>query len=183
MKVKAQYFTLKNGKTVLLRSPEESDALSLLNHTKKTAAETHFLVKTAEEAQKLSLEKEKILINAVNESRDSFIIAAFIDDDIVASAEIDCPCRRVKTRHRASFGIAVSMAEANNGLGTILTLKAMQTAKQLGFTQIELGVYSDNFRAIHVYEKCGFQRYGILDKSFRLEDGSFRAEILMVKYL
>jgi len=75
------------------------------------------------------------------------------------------------------------MAEANNGLGTILTLKAMQTAKQLGFTQIELGVYSDNFRAIHVYEKCGFQRYGILDKSFRLEDGSFRAEILMVKYL
>lgn len=183
MTVKAQYFTLKNGKTVLLKSPEEADALALLLHTKKTAAETHFLVKTAAEAEKLSLEKEKVLINAVNESKDSFIIAAFLDGDVVASAEIDCSCRRVKTRHRASFGVAVSKSESNNGLGTLLTLKALQIAKEIGYTQVELGVYSDNFCAIHVYEKCGFKRYGLLDKSFRLEDGSFRAEVLMVKYL
>ena len=140
-------------------------------------------MKTAAEAEKLSLEKEKVLINAVNESKDSFIIAAFLDGDVVASAEIDCSCRRVKTRHRASFGVAVSKSAANNGLGTLLTLKALQIAKEIGYTQVELGVYSDNFCAIHVYEKCGFKRYGVLDKSFRLEDGSFRAEILMVKYL
>ena len=76
MTIKPLKATLKNGKTVLLKSPEEADALALLLHTKKTAAETHFLVKTAAEAEKLSLEKEKVLINAVNESKDSFIIAA-----------------------------------------------------------------------------------------------------------
>ena len=183
MIIKAQTHTLKDGKSVILKSPEECDALALLTHTKKTAAETHFLVKTAAEAEKLSLEKEKVLIKAVNESKDSFIIAAFIDGVIVASAEIDCSCRRAKTRHRATFGVAVSMSEANNGLGTLLTLKSIKIAKLIGYTQVELGVYSDNLRAIHVYEKCGFARYGTLDKSFRLEDGSFRAEVLMVKYL
>ena len=168
---------LKNGKTAIIKSPTEDDALSLLQHTKKTAAETHYLVKTAAEAEKLSLEKEKVLINAVNESKDSFIIAAFMGGEIVASAEIDCSCRRVKTRHRASFGVAVSKREWNNGIGTILTLKALQIAKDIGYTQVELGVYSDNFGAIHVYEKCGFKRYGVLDKSFRLEDGDRKSVV------
>ena len=182
MKISPQRHTLKDGRTAVFRSPEESDALALLNHTKQTAAESYFLIKTQAEAEKLSLEKECVLINAVNESRDCFIIAAFVDGEIAGSAEIDCAHRRAKTRHRASFGVAVSLSQSNNGLGTALTKAALSQAEQLGYLQVELGVFADNARAIHVYEKCGFSRYGILNKSFRLEDGTFRAEVLMVKY-
>ena len=184
MKIVEQKVVLKNGISVILRSPDERDAAALLLHTKITASESHFLVKTVKEAEKLTLEQERILVNAVNESRDSFIIAAFSPDGtVLASAELDAVERRAKTRHRAAFGIAVQRRVWNGGLGTLLTDMATKAARVLGYTQVELGVYADNARAIHVYQKCGFVQYGVLEKSFRLEDGSFCAEILMVKYL
>ena len=52
-----------------------------------------------------------------------------------------------------------------------------------GFEQLELGVYSDNARAIHLYEKFGFERYGIQPRAFKLKDGTYRDEIIMVKML
>ena len=42
---------------------------------------------------------------------------------------------------------------------------------------------SDNARAIHLYEKVGFERYGIQPRAFKLKDGTYRDEIIMVKML
>ena len=56
-------------------------------------------------------------------------------------------------------------------------------ARANGFEQLELGVYSDNSRAIHLYEKFGFERYGIQPRAFKLKDGTYRDEIIMVKML
>ena len=44
-------------------------------------------------------------------------------------------------------------------------------------------MYSDNSRAIHLYEKFGFERYGIQPRAFKLKDGTSRDEIIMVKML
>lgn len=46
-----------------------------------------------------------------------------------------------------------------------------------------LTVRSDNARAIHLYEKVGFERYGIQPRAFKLKDGTYRDEIIMVKML
>ena len=51
-----------------------------------------------------------------------------------------------------------------------------------GSEKVEL-VYSDNARAIHLYEKFGFERYGIHPRAFKLKDGTYRDEIIMVKML
>ena len=60
---------------------------------------------------------------------------------------------------------------------------AVDQTRANGFEQLELGVYSDNARAIHLYEKFGFERYGIQPRAFKLKDGTYRDEIIMVKML
>lgn len=64
----------------------------------------------------------------------------------------------------------------------LTTLVAQDQAKKNGFEQIELGVFADNPRAIHVYEKAGFQKVGIQPRAFKLQDGSYVDEIEMVKF-
>ena len=69
------------------------------------------------------------------------------------------------------------------GLGSYLMQLAIDQTRSNGFEQLELGVYSDNSRAIHLYEKFGFERYGIQPRAFKLKNGTYRDEIIMVKML
>ena len=66
--------------------------------------------------------------------------------------------RQFKVRHRASLGIAVVQECWNTGLGTVLINGAIDLARKAGYEQLELGVFSDNSSAIHLYQKLGFQR-------------------------
>lgn len=58
---------------------------------------------------------------------------------------------------------------------------ALEQAWENGFEQLELGVFSDNERAIRLYEKYGFQKTGVSPRAFKLKDGTYRDEILMVR--
>ena len=60
---------------------------------------------------------------------------------------------------------------------------ALRQAKENGFEQVELGVFEDNSRARHLYEKLGFQEQGRTLRAFCLKDGTYRDEIQMVKFL
>lgn len=81
------------------------------------------------------------------------------------------------------MGISVLKEAWGCGLGSFLMQLAVAQAKANGFEQLELGVYSDNTRAIHLYEKFGFERCGTMPHAFKLKDGTYRDEIMMVKML
>ena len=59
----------------------------------------------------------------------------------------------------------------------------VRQAKENGFTQVELGVFADNERAIYLYRKLGFTEMGCIPKAFCLKDGTYRDEVQMVKFL
>jgi ribosomal protein S18 acetylase RimI-like enzyme len=58
------------------------------------------------------------------------------------------------------FLIFVDQAYRNRGVGKALTNVALGEAGELGLTSIWLTVETYNFRAIHLYRKCGFQTCG-----------------------
>ena len=89
----------------------------------------------------------------------------------------------LKCFHRARMGISVLKEYWGCGLGSYLMQLAVDQTRTNGFEQLELDVYSDNARAIHLYEKFGFERYGALPHGFKLKDGTYRDDILMVKML
>ena len=67
----------------------------------------------------------------------------------------------------------------NVGLGTALMNQAITLARERRLHRVELTVVADNHRAIHLYEKVGFQREGLKRENYLGEDEKYHDEIIM----
>lgn len=172
---------LKNGQKLLLRSPLMEDAQALHEHKYKTSEESYFLARYPEEIQYNDRLKE--IITDTNESERDFFISAFVDGQLIGDAGVTTIRNHIKFRHRAYFGISIQEAYCDLGLGSIMLQEAIKLAKECGFEQLELGVFADNARAIHVYEKAGFRQVGVQPRAYKLKDCTYRDEVQMVLLL
>ena len=182
MVIQESTITLKDGTSAKFRSPEMRDAEQMISYLRQTSEETHFMVRYPEECTTdVSWEIayfEKLLPHPRN-----FMAAAFIDGELVGNCGVNEIGDRFKMRHRASLGISIKKKAWGLGLGTLLIERALAQARENGFTQVELGVFADNERAIGLYRKLGFQEMGRIPRAFYLKDGTYRDEIQMVKFL
>ena len=113
----------------------------------------------------------------------NFTVTAFINNQIVGDLGVTQIRSHLKYCHRAYMGISIQKQYCNLGLGSIMIEIALEQAAKNEFEQLELGVFEDNLRAIHLYEKYGFRRYGIQPKAFKLKEGSYHNEVIMVNIL
>ncbi len=175
--------SLRDGRECVLRSPETADAEAMLDYLYKTSQETDYLVRYPEEAV-MSIEQEEDFLNRVNaEDMPDMMITAWVDGRMAGAASVNQISGRIKMRHRASLGIAILKEYWGIGLGNILMLTALREAKNMGYYQLELGVFADNGRAIALYGKMGFETWGTTKNAFRLKDGTMVDEIIMGKIL
>ena len=81
---------------------------------------------------------------------------------------------------RAEMGIAIQdRRQWNLGLGTDAVRLVLEYAfDDLELNRVELTTDEENARAIRCYEKCGFQREGLL-RQHRLIDGKFGNTLVM----
>ena len=172
---------LKDGREVLLRSPEKADAQGLLDYMRVTSGETHFMARYPEECT-ADVQWEYDFLDRITPHPKDFMIVAILDGELVGGCSVMAVSSHLKTRHRGSLGISIKQ-KAWGGLGTAMIEAALRQAKENGFEQVELGVFEDNPRARHLYEKLGFQEQGRTLRAFRLKDGTYRDEIQMVKFL
>lgn len=172
---------LKDGREVLLRSPEAADAQAMLDYMRVTSGETYFMARYPEECQ-ATVEQEAGFIEALTGHPQNFMIVAMLSGELVGGCSVMAVSGHIKTRHRGSLGISIKQ-KAWGGLGTAMIEAALRQAKENGFEQVELGVFEDNPRARHLYEKLGFQEQGRTLRAFRLKGGTYRDEIQMVKFL
>ncbi len=86
----------------------------------------------------------------------------------------------VKPHNRAELGVSIhNPAHLSRGYGTDAIRVIIWVGFQiLGLHSIYLDTMADNERAIHVYEKVGFKRVGILRESEFL-DGGFKELLYM----
>jgi putative acetyltransferase len=71
-----------------------------------------------------------------------------------------------KRRHSATFGMSVADDLQGRGIGTKLMAAMLDVADNyLGLVRVELEVLVDNPRAIHLYERMGFEREGCKRKA------------------
>jgi RimJ/RimL family protein N-acetyltransferase len=68
--------------------------------------------------------------------------------------------------HVAGFGITVHDEYQNRGFGQMLTRYMLDIALERGLKKVVLSVVSSNHRAIHVYEKMGFEKEGCLKMDY-----------------
>lgn len=172
-------FTGKNGKSYILRSPRIADAENMIAYLKATAEETEFGLSYPEEMN-FTIEDEENFIHSYSEDKGSIMITAFDGERIVGNASLCSEMDRKKTLHRATFGIAILKSDWGQGLGKKILTELITFAKQAGYEQLELEVASCNTAAVSLYKKLGFVVYGERPHSFKLKDGQYYDELLMV---
>ena len=182
MKIVPCAFQLPNGEMLTVRSlcADDSEALNAFRLT--TYRETHFRARYPEECEP-SLEAVQKELAGCEASALNFEVGAFAGEKVVGEFGVTQVWPHIKFRHRAVMGISVRKEYWGCGLGSYLMQLAIDQTSIDGFEQLELGVCSDNTRAIHLYEKIGFVRCGIQPRAFKLKDGTYRDEIMMVKML
>ncbi len=86
-----------------------------------------------------------------------------------------------RRRHVGTIGLMVHREYQDQGVGTALMEAALDVADNwLMLVRVDLEVFSDNERAIHLYEKFGFQREGLLRAS-AIRNGAYVDEIVMAR--
>ena len=78
------------------------------------------------------------------------------------------------------MGIVVRNGCRNPGIGTEIMKTLLEQAAFFGLRTVTVNAFATNKRAIHVYEKVGFVRSGIIPKSARAR---FTDEVIMSKSL
>ena len=182
MLIKPQQIKMRNGFTVEIRSASVLDVEEIANHRKITSAETYYMARYPEECV-FDMETMRSMLKYTENSPSDFMVTAFMNGKIVGDLGVTMLRPHIKYRHRAYMGISIQKEFCNCGLGSIMTEIAIEQARKNGFEQLELGVFADNDRAIHLYEKYGFKKYGIQPNAFKLKDGTYRDEIIMVNML
>jgi RimJ/RimL family protein N-acetyltransferase len=175
-------FLLKNGMNCTLRSPGPDDASAMLEYLRLTYSETDFMMRYPEEVKFTVQEEADLLTNRLGDS-DGLMIAAWIDSRVIGCVSFSRISGVIKIRHRAGLGISVVKEYWNVGLGSLLMSEAIAFAQRSGFEQIELEVITANDRAFRMYRKFGFELYGTRERAFKLKDGSYLSEHLMMKQL
>lgn len=179
MRIPEKTVKLKNGQTAVLRSPGPEDGKAVLEHLRKTSEETHFMARYPEEIV-MTEEEEEAYLEKVRDHEDNFMLAAFLDGELVGNAGIQRVSDLMKYKHRGEFGISVKKKAWNLGLGRTMITEMLLQAKNTGFEQIELTVFEDNQKAKSLYEKMGFFETGRIPGAYKLKDGRYYDEIQMI---
>ncbi len=176
-------FTLKDGRSAILRSPDPvKDAADLVQYLYDTAADTPFVLRTPEEIRYTVEGEERFLRSVVESPNDCFIVCE-VEGHIAGNCHLSFNTR-VKTRHRTEVAIALRKAYWNNGIGTAMFEAMEGLARQReGVTVMELEFIEGNTRARSLYEKMGFRIVGWHPEAIRQVDGTMCALYIMQKKL
>jgi RimJ/RimL family protein N-acetyltransferase len=80
--------------------------------------------------------------------------------------------------HVGEVDIAVAKPYREEGIGLILFNIMILEAKRIGLKLLRLYCYENNPRAIHVYEKIGFHKVGVIPEAI-LYKGTYVGQVIM----
>jgi Acetyltransferases, including N-acetylases of ribosomal proteins len=174
-------FTLKDGRTALLRSPRAEDVQGTLEYLYQSAGETEFILRYPEECGNYTPEGEKELFERDNRSDNTAMIMCLVEGKIVGNCMIRWS-NGIKTRHRAQVAIALLRDYWNQGIGTRMFREMIRIAEENeNILQMELDFIEGNTRARALYEKMGFRIAGVRPNAIRLKDGTLLNEYSMIR--
>lgn len=171
-KIKNESYII-NDKKLILRTAEVQDSERIINLLKKIDEETTFMLREPGEFQ-LSIEQEEKLLQDMIDSKTSTLITAEYEGKIIGTCGINGNTRK-RLAHTASLGIAIEKEHWGQGIGRKLMEAGIKWAKESGITRLTLEVDTDNYKAINLYIKLGFEIEGTHRNDKRMADGSYRS--------
>ncbi len=135
-----------------------------------------------EEELAMPLEFTKQRLQEQTDSPDGFTLGGF-DGELVGVVTV-LRDRGIKRRHVGFVvGVYVAPEHRGKGVGSALLTEALRRAKSLpDLEQLHLGVAANNYPAVSLYRRLGFEPYGREPRALRIGD-QYIDEDLMVLYL
>lgn len=107
-------------------------------------------------------------------------LAAIVDGRAVGAVNVSHHTR-ARLTHSGQIGLMVHEDHWGQGIGTRLMSAALDIADNwLGLRRVELGVFTENNAAIHLYEKLGFEREGVRRRA-AFGPGGWQDEMVMAR--
>ena len=115
------------------------------------------------------------------ESEGTYNLVAVVGERVVGMFGLHTFPHRPRRHHAAAIGMSVHDDWQGQGVGAALMRAGLDLADNwLGLTRLELEVYTDNEPAIHLYERFGFEREGVL-RRHAYRDGRYVDSLLMAR--
>lgn len=181
MKIYKEY-KLKNGEILIIRSAEKVDAQEELNMYKQQTSETPFLSRGAGDIFPTVEDFAENYEYYLEDDRNCYLVAVY-NGKIIGSAHLDYCSNKKRSKHKCDIDLGVLKDYWGLGVGGRLMQTLIDVAEKSNFEQVELCVASKNERAIKMYESFGFERFGIMPRAMKYEDGTYMDMLSMVKFL
>lgn len=119
---------------------------------------------------------QESFIDGFNKAQQSFVILAFLDDEIIGHIIIE-NLGFDRANHRANVVMGVLSKIQNKGLGSQLLQYAIEQLNDANILALELQVKSFNLPAIKLYEKYNFFCVGCIHAAACI-DGEYYDELI-----
>lgn len=172
----------KADRTIVLRNALPEDAEELIRLLKTAAGETRYLLREPDEIT-MTREQEETFVKHCLDSERSLMVVALLDGQLVGNCSVNPVGDYKRYFHRCEVALAIYREFWGCGIGRQMLESVLGAAKETGFEQAELEVISGNERAIALYEKLGFQKYGSFPDHMKYADGSYASADWMMKKL
>jgi Acetyltransferases, including N-acetylases of ribosomal proteins len=177
MKFSPRNIVLKDGRQILLRHVEVSDAARVIEFVRGFVYDEEYVPLVEGEFNPTLEEEEQLLSNYVERSNALFLVAEF-EGKIVGNINVDGNQRQI-LRHTAVFGMGMHKEWQSCGLGTAILEAAISWAKSNAELEILfLQVYAENEAGLALYRKMGFIQHGRIPNFFK-QNGRYHDEIAM----
>ena len=159
-----------NNKKIYFRYPVATDAKQMWEYINTLSKEQTFI---RFQGEKISLKEEVTYLTEMLKkikAKKAIKILAFCDKELIGISDINMQDKTEK--HLGLFGITIKKQWRDKGIGKKLMEVTIKEAKHklTGLKIIILSVFANNPKAIKMYQRFGFRKYGLLPKGAYLKD-------------
>jgi putative acetyltransferase len=113
---------------------------------------------------------------------DEFMLVAEVAGEVVGDLGLHAASRSPRRRHAGLVGMSVRDDWQGCGVGSALLAAAIDLADRwIGYTRLELTVYSDNAAALALYRKFGFEVEGTA-RRYAMRAGQYVDAYMMARH-
>jgi len=175
-------FAANDGKIYICREATSEDVHAYMNLAKSIFNSTSFTITQSDEFT-ISIEDQKERILGYQKNESSLLLLVETDGKIVGNIEFSANQKR-RIQHSGEFGMGILKEYRNLGIGGFLLYQMLTWAQRNPkIEKVCLSVFANNESAIHLYQKFGFLKEGILYKAIKQADGEYIDLLNMYRYV
>lgn len=169
-------FKSKKGNTVVIRYPKWEDLDDLLTFANDLSKEDTFVLLSGETITRKEEIEYLADILAKMERKEAIQLIATVNGIFAAN----CGINRFKRRKQDVGEIHISVASKfrDEGVGRKLLSALIEEGKKVGLKLLILNCFENNDRALHLYEKLGFKKSGLIPNMYAYK-GNYIGEVTL----